>query len=61
MTFRDETKAKSRPEWEVEAARREDEYRRRAALPMWQRIEEAETIDDLKDILQRLAYPEEHI
>jgi len=42
-------------QWAREQEAQERERDRKAALSMWERIEEADLPDDLKDILHRLA------
>ena len=44
-----------RKEWEVESARLAQERDRRAALTMWERIEESDASADVKEILYLLA------
>ena len=44
-----------RKEWDAELERLEAERHRKDSLSLWQRIEEADLSDDLKNILHRLA------
>lgn len=41
--------------WEKEQAELDAERRRKAALPMYDRIQESDASPDVKDILQRFA------
>lgn len=47
-----------REAWDREQEAQERERNRKAALSMWERIEEADLTDELKDILHRLAQGE---
>ena len=46
--------AEKKLQWEAEQERVDIVRRRKEALTMYWRIDEAETIDDIKDILERL-------
>jgi len=50
-----ERRREKEKEWEAKQERLAAERCRKDALSMWERIEEAELSDDLKDILHRLA------
>lgn len=55
MNTRDERRARQEAEFNAEYEKRQREVARKAALTMWERIEEAEASDDVKDILHRIA------
>lgn len=50
-----ERRAEKQREWEAELIHKRQEQNRKDALSMWERIEEADLSDDLKEILHRLA------
>ena len=53
--LKNEKRTKREQEWDEQNRIRREEVARKAALTMWERIEEVKDIDDVKEILHELA------
>jgi hypothetical protein len=55
MSRRDERRRERERQYEIEDEARRREQARKDALTMWERIEEAKDVSDMKEILHMLA------
>lgn len=52
---KNQRKAERQAAFEAECEKQRQEYARKEALSMWERIEEADASEDVKDILHRIC------